>query len=252
MYAVGLYSLAAPSVWKETHNYHHRNNAKLLGSSIGSYPLITIGIWKGLNPKQRRLYSFVRHPLTILFAFFTSFLLGMCIVPFRRAPRDHWQGPLVMALYLGITAATGILLGWMNALLLILIPGMVSSALGSYLFYAQHNFPGAELRGRREWNYHHAALRCSSMFDMSPLMHWFTGNIGYHHVHHLNHQIPFYRLPEAMAGLPELQDPVRTSWHPRDVWACLRIKLWDPKSSRMVSWAEAMQIIAAEESRAAS
>jgi hypothetical protein len=50
------------------------------------------------------------------------------------------------------------------------------------------------------WDYTHAALRSSSMFEMSPLMHWFTGNIGYHHVHHLNHRIPFYRLPEAMAA----------------------------------------------------
>ena len=120
-----------------------------------------------------------------------------------------------------------------------MIPSAVASCVGAYLFYAQHNFPDAVFKDRREWDYHFAALHSSSMFDMSAVMHWFTGNIGYHHVHHLNHRIPFYRLPEAMAAIPELQDPGRTSWRPADVVACLRLALWDPEFDRMVSYAEA-------------
>jgi omega-6 fatty acid desaturase (delta-12 desaturase) len=67
-------------------------------------------------------------------------------------------------------------------------------------------------------------------------MHWFTGNIGYHHVHHLNHKVPFYRLPEVMAAMPELQVPGRTSWLPQDVAACFACKLWDPKAGKFVGW----------------
>jgi omega-6 fatty acid desaturase (delta-12 desaturase) len=67
-------------------------------------------------------------------------------------------------------------------------------------------------------------------------MSWFTGNIGYHHVHHLNAKIPFYRLPEAMAALQELQSPHTTSLAIGDIAACLRLKLWDPVTSRLVSW----------------
>ena len=67
--------------------------------------------------------------------------------------------------------------------------------------------------------YTRAALESSSFMEMSPLMHWFTGNIGYHHVHHLNPQIPFYRLPEAMAGIPEMQHPGRTSLRLKDLRA---------------------------------
>ena len=78
---------------------------------------------------------------------------------------------------------------------------------------------------------------------MPRILHWFTGNIGYHHVHHLNHRIPFYRLPEAMAAMPELQDPIRTSWHPVDVWGCLRIGLFDPERGEMISFSEADHII---------
>jgi omega-6 fatty acid desaturase (delta-12 desaturase) len=137
-----------------------------------------------------------------------------------------------------ITAVT-LTLGFWSAVLTVILPVALATGVGSYLFYAQHNFPSMQLRGRREWEYTFAALRSSSMFDMGPVMHWLTGNIGYHHVHHLNHRIPFYRLPEAMAEMPELQDPGRTSWRPRDIWACLQGNIWDPKQGRMLTFAEA-------------
>jgi omega-6 fatty acid desaturase (delta-12 desaturase) len=70
-------------------------------------------------------------------------------------------------------------------------------------------------------------------------MHWFSGNIGYHHVHHLNSHIPFYRLPEAMAGIEELQSPGTTSLRPRDVLSCLRLKLWDVEQERLVPFPSA-------------
>ena len=91
----------------------------------------------------------------------------------------------------------------------------------------------------REWDYIFAALHSSSYIRMSRLMCWFTGNIGYHHVHHLNSKIPFYRLPEAMAAIKELQAPVTTSLRPRDIFACLRLKLWDPVTEQHVPWKQA-------------
>ena len=70
-------------------------------------------------------------------------------------------------------------------------------------------------------------------------MNWFTANIGYHHVHHLNPVIPYYRLPDAMRGIPELQHPVVTRLTPGEVMRCFRLKLWDPETRRMVSFREA-------------
>jgi omega-6 fatty acid desaturase (delta-12 desaturase) len=86
---------------------------------------------------------------------------------------------------------------------------------------------------------------------MGRLMRWFTGNIGYHHVHHLNPKIPFYRLPEVMVAIKELQTPVITSLRPRDIAACLRLKLWDPVSEQHVPWKQARHG-PQEESRAAA
>jgi omega-6 fatty acid desaturase (delta-12 desaturase) len=236
MYAVALITLNPPSVWRETHNYHHRNNAKMLGAAIGSYPVVTTRMWKVLTPSQRFWYAFARSPLTILFGYATIFIAGMCMAAFIRNPKEHWQGPAALAYHFGLAALLSAAFGWHAGLLAVIVPGIISNTLGAYLFYAQHNFPSIWLADRTQWDYHQAALKSSSMFEMSALMHWFTGNIGYHHVHHLNHNIPFYRLPEAMAAIPELQVPGRTSWHPRDIAACLRLKLWDPEKQAMVGW----------------
>lgn len=238
MTVFGLMVLSPLPVWTQTHDYHHRNNAKMLGASIGSYPTVTVGMWRGMTPTQRRWYLFARHPMTILFGYFPVFMGGMCLAAFVREPKVHWQGPLAIGLHVGAAGLAGWLLGPWAALVGIVLPLFVACAAGAYLFYAQHNFPAAELRGRDTWTYHHAALRASSMFDMPLVMHWFTGNIGYHHVHHLNHKIPFYRLPEAMAAIPELQSPGRTSWRPSDISACLRLALWDPERNRMIGWDE--------------
>lgn len=236
MYVVGWGVMAPPPVWQQTHDYHHRNNAKMLGASIGSFPTVTVSMWGSMTPTQRRWYVFARSPLTILFGYFTIFMGGTAIAAFLRDPKVHWQGPVSLAVHLLLLGGVAATLGWQAALLGVFLPLFVACGTGAYLFYAQHNFPACELRSRESWTYHHAALRASSMFDMPPVLHWFTGNIGYHHVHHLNHKIPFYRLPEAMAAIPELRDPGRTSWRPSDVWACLRLKLWDPEQKKLVGW----------------
>jgi omega-6 fatty acid desaturase (delta-12 desaturase) len=112
----------------------------------------------------------------------------------------------------------------------------IAAALGAYLFYSQHNFPGMKLKERSDWDFVYAAIHSSSYTAMGPILRWFTGNIGYHHVHHLNAHIPFYRLPEAMASIRELQvmSPIRLS--PRHIYRCFRLKLWDPEKDRMVSF----------------
>jgi omega-6 fatty acid desaturase (delta-12 desaturase) len=106
--------------------------------------------------------------------------------------------------------------------------------MGAYLFYAQHNFPGVTFSDNKEWAYEKAALESSSYMVMNPVMAWLTGNIGYHHIHHLNSKIPFYRLPEVMAQIKELQSCKRTSLNIKEVIACLRLKIWDQDKNKMV------------------
>ena len=232
----GVWVMAPPKVWRETHNYHHAHNAKIVGSHIGSYPMQTVAWWKTATPRERYLYAFVRHPLTVFFAYFFAFFLDMCVLSFLRGYRKRWDS-LVSALFtVGLAAGMIAGLGGAAWFWAIFLPQFIACATGAYLFYAQHNFPDMTLQPRELWSYERAALESSSYMEMNPVLHWFTGNIGYHHVHHLNPGIPFYRLREAMDAIPELQHAGKTSLTPRDIGACFELKLWDPEQQKMVGY----------------
>jgi len=183
-------------------------------------------------------YLFIRHPLTIFFGYVFMFIYGMCINPFLNKPKEHFD--CLLALLVHVVIAIGItwFFGWKALLLAQTLPHFIAYAIGSYLFYAQHNFPGVTFKDKNGWTYEKAALESSSFMKTNPIMAWFTANIGYHHVHHLNSKIPFYRLPEALRGLPELQFAKITSLHPIDIVRCLRLKVWDVDAQRMISLRE--------------
>ena len=234
MHLYGYLVLAPPSVWKRTHDYHHANNAKMVGSQVGSYPVVSAAMWRRLPEKRRRAYRLARHPLTILMGYFTLFLFGMGVGPILSDARKNKDSAIALVLY-AATAAALIVFGGVDVFFFALfLPHFIAAATGAYLFFAQHNFPGIKLHSRHDWNYTAAALESSSFLVCGPVMNWFSGNIGYHHVHHMNPSIPFYRLPEAMAAVEELQHPVTTTLWPRDVLACLRLKLWDGEADAMV------------------
>src|SRR6185369_16604116 len=237
MWFFGIVILSPSSVWKNSHNHHHNHNSKLRGSHIGSYPIMTKQHYLKASKTARFSYLFMRHPLTILFGYIFVFQYGMCLYPPLTKLRENYDGLLALVLHLTLAVVLTWVFGWSALFLTLIVPHFIASAIGSYLFYAQHNFPTVSFRDKSCWTYNHAALESSSFLRTGPIMSWFTGNIGYHHVHHLNARIPFYRLPEAAAGIEELQTPCTTSLNPLDIYRCLRLKLWDPKQGRLVSFA---------------
>lgn len=234
----GAYMITPPSIWKRSHDHHHKNNAKLFSASIGSYPIMTRQKFETCAPKERFAYLATRHPLNMVFAYFTMFLYGMCLQSFIANPRKHLDSLAIFLLHIGIAAVIFIKFGWLIWFLAFFLPFFLSHMLGGYLFYAQHNFPEAVFRSNQDWNYSLAALESSSYLQMSPFMNWVTANIGYHHIHHLNARIPFYRLPEAMAAIPELQTSKTTTFRMKDIIACLRLKVWDPELNKMIGFRE--------------
>ena len=235
MWAYGLFALNPPSIWNRSHNHHHKHNSKMLGNNIGSFPLMTTEDYAKARWIVRFKYRVARHPLTILLGYFTIFFYEMCLRNLLTKPRQHFDAAFSLVLHFGLLAVIAI---FAPAVLLwaFVLPWLLAGALGAYLFYAQHNFPDVKIKPGDEWDYVFAALHSSSFVTMTPLMHWFTGNIGYHHVHHLNARIPFYRLPEAMASMAELQTPGTTSLSLRNICRCFRLKLWAPEKNRMVSY----------------
>ena len=191
-----------------------------------------------MTPVQKFTYLTIRHPLTIALGYFSMFIVGICLRSFITSPRKHFDSLIALILHTTIAVLLFVFMGWQVWFFAFFLPFLIGFGIGAYLFYAQHNFPGVEFYENKDWVYEKAALESSSYMTMNPIMHWFTGNIGYHHIHHLNAKIPFYRLPEVMKKFPELQAAKTTSLNPKDVFSCLRLKVWDQDKESMISLRE--------------
>ena len=234
----GLFILAPKSIWTRSHDHHHKHNSKLYTSSIGSFPIVTKEKFLSSPKSERNIYLFIRHPLTISLGYIFAFAYGMCVNSIMANPKKHWDSILSLIFHFSVAAITIIFLGWINFLAVFMLPVLIACAMGSYLFYAQHNFPGVTFTDKDGWTYEKAAMQSSSYMKMNPVMHWFTANIGYHHIHHMNAHIPFYRLPEVFEKIPELQLAKTTSLLPQDVIKCLNLKVWDPENQKMIGLRE--------------
>lgn len=234
----GILALAPVSIWDESHEHHHHNNSKFSTFVVGSFPVISKKVFLGLNRAGRLKYLVIRHPLMIAFAYIPIFLVSFCLWPFFENPKKYWDCGVAAVVHASIAIGLYVAGGFQMLLFSLLVPSFVMYALGGYLFYAQHNFPKAFFRDDPEWSYFDAALNSSSYIRMNRVMRWITANIGFHHVHHVNSRIPFYRLPEAMKEIPELQSPRDTSLQFFEIWKCLKLKLWDEDRGRMISLEE--------------
>src|SRR5512140_1122803 len=236
LYVYAAVNLAPARSWRDSHNFPHANVGRIAGSNVGSFPLMTSRMWQSASPLQRLQYRLVRHPATIASAYVTIFLLSVCTLPLLRRPARYWDSALSLLSHGAVVASLWIFAGLDAAFFAVFLPMTVAGALGGYLFYAQHSFPGLTILPENEWARDRAALVSSSYLRLGPVLRWFTGNIGFHHVHHVNSLIPFYALPEAMAAVPELQHPAITSLWPRDIVACFRANVWDEASGRMIRY----------------
>lgn len=251
MYGVGIMLLTPPRSWRESHNYHHANVGKIAASGkdnpvvttdIGAYPMMSVEMWRRATKFQRFRYRARRHPLTILFAYLTIFMGTLCIGSTFSNIRKQWPGIFVFLAHLTIVGSLWHFGDLHVMFFAYLLPFWIAAAVGAYLFYAQHSFPNARVYIPEEWDFYDAALTTASYLKLGKIMEWFTGSIGYHHIHHLNAMIPFYRLRETMEAIPELQEPVVTRLRLRDVINCFRANLWDSKNRCMVSYADTKPI----------
>ena len=143
----------------------------------------------------------------------------------------------VLATNLGIAALAAVMtmVFGVGPFLLIWIPVTVLAAsAGVWLFFVQHQFEDTYWARGEGWNFHEAALRGSSHYDLGAILGWFTANIGIHHVHHLNSRIPYYRLRQVLRDEPQLHGASRlTLWQS---FRCVGLALWDETSRRLISF----------------
>jgi omega-6 fatty acid desaturase (delta-12 desaturase) len=174
----------------------------------------------------------------------TIFFFSLTLIPLLREPTRHWDSLLALVGHVGLIALLWFFGGFATAFFVMLLPIAIASTLGSYLFFAQHSFKDMKILSDQDWTYPAAAMESSSYMQLGKVMQWFTGNIGFHHIHHLNVRIPFYRLPEAMDAIPELQSPATTTLSLRDIVDCFRCCLWDEDQQQVVTYREAARLAA--------
>ena len=248
---LGLLMLSPPRYWQFSHNFHHGKVGKVLPSSdepggvvtsdLGAFPLMSTDAWLDASTLQRILYRIHRHPLTLLVAYVTVFLYSLCILPFVTGPRRYWDSGLSILLHGALIALVWYFAGFSTTFFTVLLPFTIASSVGACLFFVQHNYEGMQLLESSDWDFYAGAIEASSFLELGPVLCWFTGNIGYHHIHHLNPLIPFYRLPEVMAAVPELKQATEgRELHLGDIAACFWLNLWDKRKCRLVSYGEAL------------
>jgi omega-6 fatty acid desaturase (delta-12 desaturase) len=241
----GAITLVPSRSWKKSHNHHHGHVGQITTETNGAFPLITTSMWHKASRGQRASYRASRHPLIIVFGYITVFFFSVCLQPLLCDPKRHWDSAISLLAHGSLIALLWVFGGFDMAFFAVLLPMTVSSIFGSYLFFAQHSYKDMKLLPTETWTFYRAAVQSSSYLKLGKVMAWFTGNIGYHHVHHLNVRIPFYRLPEAMAGIPALQSPSVTTLSPRAILDCFNSCLWDERLQRMVSYSEAARTMPA-------
>lgn len=237
---VSVLTLTPYAYWRRAHALHHACSANLDRRGIGDISTLTVEEYQALPLLKRIGYRIYRNPFFLTLVGGVLHFLVIQRLPFS-VQRPSWQMTTsVLALNLAILIVYGTLiyaLGWADFLMLFAPIVFVSSAVGVWLFFIQHQFEETHWSKDGEWDRKTAAILGSSYYDLPRVLDWFTGNIGLHHIHHLCSQIPNYRLQECMAAKPELANINRlTVW---ESLKCANLALWDEKSKRLVSFSGA-------------
>ncbi|MBF9031103.1 fatty acid desaturase [Rhodobacterales bacterium HKCCE3408] len=238
--AISVVTLTPYDVWRETHAIHHATTGNLDRRGIGDLPTLTIAEYRSRGRLGRFGYRLVRNPLFLfgVVPFFTFFLQNRIPVGLMRSGWGYWAS--AMATNVAIIAAllTIAVVGRADAILFIFLPTMLLAAsAGMWMFYIQHQFEETTWDDNSDWNISEAALHGSSYYVLPPVLNWFTGNIGVHHVHHLASRIPFYRLGDVLRDHPALAAIQRVTL--RESFRCARLHLWNEEERRLVTFAEA-------------
>jgi len=245
---LGLITLFPFGYWKSTHAVHHGTSGNLDRREFGDIRTLTVNEYLTSSRWKRFGYRCYRSiPLMLTIGPLYQLLIKHRI-PFNLplSWKKEWASVLLNDLLLLLVGGLLTwLLGWRIMLLTMLcvqLPTLlIAGAFGVWLFYVQHTFEGAYWVRQQDWDYARASVVGSSYYDLPRVLHWFTGNIGYHHIHHLAPRIPNYRLRAAFQSNPMLQGPRKLTL--RASFKCARLKLWDEELGRMTGWSHHRSVV---------
>jgi omega-6 fatty acid desaturase (delta-12 desaturase) len=235
---LGLVVFQPFASWRHEHAVHHATAGDLDRRGVGDVPTLTVAEYRALSRQKRLGYRLFRNPLVM---FGLGPLFAMVIQPrlVSRSARPRIRRS-VIGTNIALVVLVGLvcwLVGWREYLLVQVPMVLLAGGAGIWLFYVQHQFEDTYWQGAEEWSYADAALRGSSYLKLPKLLQFFTGNIGLHHVHHLNARVPNYNLQRAHDENPIFHHvPTLSLW---DGLRAVRLKLWDADRERLVTFSVA-------------
>jgi omega-6 fatty acid desaturase (delta-12 desaturase) len=236
---IGAVTMTPYKYWRQTHAIHHATSGNLDRRGYGDIDTLTVREYRALSRWGRLKYRVYRS-VPVMFVIGPAFHF----ILYHRwpgiVPKD-WRTERLSILTTDLALALVLLLAdrtiGVGTLLQVQLPINAMAAMaGVWFFYVQHQFEQAYWRKEEDWDFATASLEGSSLYDMGPLLNWLTGDIGVHHLHHLNSRIPNYNLRRCMAENPAFQNATRLTL--RGSLRCARLALWDEERGRLVSFGD--------------
>ena len=221
--------------WRWQHAVHHGSSGDLDRRGMGDVWTMTVDEYLAASRWRRLSYRVARNPL-VLFVIspLLLFLVG------QRFPHPKSSGKTRRSVYwtnlaiLGMVAAMGLIMGFKAYAVLQLTVMLIAGSSGVWLFYVQHQFEGVYWQRTDQWDFTTASLQGSSFYKLPRILQWFSGNIGFHHLHHLSPRIPNYNLEKC-----HYSDPLFQSVPPVTLlssFKSLTFRLWDEHHHRLVGF----------------
>ncbi|MGI2297928.1 fatty acid desaturase [Paenibacillus sp. GXUN7292] len=231
----GVLTLVPYMQWKNAHGIHHATSSNLDKRGVGDLWILTVDEFAAASRWRRFAYRAYRNPLVMfglgpIFVFVLQYRFNRSGARRKEKINTYVMNALIVSFY----TLLGLVIGW-KALLLVHFPIMyLAGMLGIWLFYVQHQFEESYFEHDEEWSYVLAAVEGSSYYKLPKLLQWLSGNIGFHHVHHLSPKIPNYLLEKAHNETPPLHKA--TTITIKESLQSLRFKLWDEQNRKFVSF----------------
>jgi omega-6 fatty acid desaturase (delta-12 desaturase) len=226
--------------WKRGHAAHHASTGNLDRRGRGDVETLTVADYEASGPVKKLSYRLYRNPFVMVGLGAPINFIVLQRLPLGRELQDRDARRSILSLDLALLPAFGLpceLFGVLPVLGSYLPMMILASWIGNWLFFVQHQFEEAHWERDCDWNFHVAALSGSSYFKLPPLLQWFSGNIGLHHVHHLCSRVPNYRLQECLDAAPELNG-IAKQLGLRESIGCWRLALWDERSRQLVRFSD--------------
>lgn len=244
----GILTCCPYDQWRHTHSVHHATSGNLSKRGVGDIWTLTVDEYEASPRWRKLLYRVYRNPF-MMFGIgpIYIFLVDYRFNRKRASGKERWNTYITNAGMAALAALLCWAIGW-EAFLLVHGPIFwLSGMAGIWLFYVQHQFEDTYYEQEAEWSYVQAAVQGSSFYKLPKLLHWITGNIGFHHVHHLSPRVPNYHLEQVHHAVPLLQQVNGVTL--RGSLQALRFRVWNERGKAFISFGDMKRLRAAKKHR---